>query len=126
MSSQERRRIRAKIPLRRKRKNGWPNKVMLPVQISRQKFSGFHHPQITGISIAVSFPQEGRLAIVTDVGSGMRWTRRVLLTRALSSRTVKSCGPDASTLASSFAERQFREATVTNKPDHRGEYEGTR
>jgi len=25
----------------------------------------------------VSLPQEGRFAIVTDVGSGMRWTRRV-------------------------------------------------
>jgi len=45
--------------LRRKRKIGWPNKVMLAVQISRQKFSGFQHPQITGISIAVSFPRRG-------------------------------------------------------------------
>jgi hypothetical protein len=40
-------------------------------------------------------------------------------------RTAKSCGPDASTLA--FKLRgSIREATVTNKPDHRGEREGNR
>jgi hypothetical protein len=33
---------------------------------------------------------------------GMRWTRAALLTRAPGSRTVKSCGPDAPTLASSW------------------------
>src|ERR1700684_1178252 len=33
---------------------------------------------------------------------GMRWTRAALLTRALTSRTAKSCGPDAPTLASSW------------------------
>ncbi len=49
----------AKIPSHQKRKNGCVNKVMLAVQISRQKFSGFQHPQITGISIAVSFPRRG-------------------------------------------------------------------
>jgi len=38
-------------------------------------------------------------------------------------RTAKSCGPDASTPASSFTEEIFREATVTRKPDHRGERE---
>jgi hypothetical protein len=38
-------------------------------------------------------------------------------------RTAKSCGPDASTPASSLTEEIFREATVTRKPDHRGEYE---
>jgi hypothetical protein len=30
--------------------------------------------QITGLSSRVSHPQEGRIAIVTDVGRGMRWT----------------------------------------------------
>src|SRR4051812_32531557 len=39
-------------------------------------------------------------------------------------RTAKSCGPDASTLASSLAVK--RETTVTTKPDHRGELEGNR
>ena len=42
---------------------------------------------------------EGRIAIVTDVGCGVRWTRSVAR-RATPSRTAKSCGPDASTLAS--------------------------
>ena len=37
-------------------------------------------------------------------------------------RTAKSCGPDAPTLASSFAEATPR-ATVANKPGHRGERE---
>ena len=36
-------------------------------------------------------------------------------------RTAKSCGPDASTLASSS--RNHPRATVTRKPDHRGEHE---
>jgi hypothetical protein len=39
-------------------------------------------------------------------------------------RTAKSCGPDASTLASSL--RFITQATVTTKPDHRGEPEGNR
>jgi hypothetical protein len=38
-------------------------------------------------------------------------------------RTGKSCGPDASTLASSSWEVSFLGATVTKKPDHRGERE---
>src|SRR6266404_4508520 len=36
-------------------------------------------------------------------------------------RTAKSCGSDASTLASSSREASFLGATVTRKPDHRGE-----
>jgi hypothetical protein len=36
-------------------------------------------------------------------------------------RTAKSCGPDVSTLASSL--REEAQATVTKKPDHRGERE---
>jgi hypothetical protein len=43
--------------------------------------------------------QEGRIAIVTNVECGMRWTRMAHRTKALTSRTVKSCGPDAPTLA---------------------------
>jgi hypothetical protein len=39
--------------------------------------------QISNISLAVPPPLEGRFAIVTDVGCGMRWTRAALLTRAL-------------------------------------------
>jgi hypothetical protein len=40
-------------------------------------------------------------------------------------RTVKSCGPDAPTLASSFAERSAQ-AKVARKPGHLGEHEGNR
>ena len=39
-------------------------------------------------------------------------------------RTEKSCGPDASTLASSL--RIYSQATVTKKPDRRGEREISR
>jgi hypothetical protein len=42
---------------------------------------------------------------------------------ALISRTAKSCGPDAPTLASSSREASFLGATVTTKPGHRGERE---
>src|SRR5438874_10492471 len=39
-------------------------------------------------------------------------------------RTAKSCGPDAPMLASSL--REEAQATVSNKPGHRGEHEGNR
>ena len=55
----------------------------LPVQSFRQKYSGSHLTQITCISLAVPSHTEGRFAIVTDVGQGMRWTRVALSTRAL-------------------------------------------
>jgi hypothetical protein len=38
---------------------------------------------------------EGRIAIVTDVGSGMRWTRSDRQTCDLRLRTAKPCGPGA-------------------------------
>jgi len=38
-------------------------------------------------------------------------------------RTAKSCGPDTSTPVSSSREASFLGATVTRKPDHRGELE---
>jgi len=51
-------------------------------------------------------------------------------------RTAKSCGPDAPTLASSFAEGKsalpgadkpdIREMTVAREPGHRGEHEISR
>ncbi len=40
------------------------------------KFSTSILTQITGLFHAVPFPQEGRIAIVTDVGYGMRWTQQ--------------------------------------------------
>src|SRR6266481_1190886 len=41
------------------------------------------------------------------------------------SRSVKSCGPDAQTLASSWR-KNLPLAMVANKPGHQGEREGTR
>src|SRR5579871_6943654 len=51
--------------------------------------------QIISRSLAILCPQnEGRFAIVTDVGRGMRWTLCALRRTALT-RTAKSCGPSA-------------------------------
>jgi hypothetical protein len=79
-----------------------PIKLMLPVQSSPKKYFASRFPQITSISPAILFPLEGRFAIVTDVGSGMRWTQMHLEDDGCSLRTAKSCGPDAPTLASSW------------------------
>jgi len=45
------------------------------VQPCLEKYFDFHSTQITGLSCVIPFPIEGRFAIVTDVGFGMRWTR---------------------------------------------------
>jgi hypothetical protein len=45
--------------------------------------------------------EEGRIAIVTKRGAGMRWARQLHKTNDACPRTAKSCGPDAPTLASS-------------------------
>jgi hypothetical protein len=102
-----------------------------PVQPFSQKDSGVLFTQITSISIAIPSSLKGRIAIVTDVGRGMRWTRQcqageVRARRMALSRTAKSCGPDAPTLASSSREASFLGATVANKPGHRGEREISR
>jgi hypothetical protein len=46
-----------------------------PVQPFLQKYSCSLLTQITSASFAIPYPREGRVAIVTDVGNGMRWTR---------------------------------------------------
>jgi hypothetical protein len=46
----------------------------LAVQPSREKYSGSLLTQITCTSFAIPAHTEGRFAIVTDVGQGMRWT----------------------------------------------------
>jgi hypothetical protein len=65
--------------------------------------------------------RRGRIAIVTNVcaGCGGRgWRAR----RVRRSRTAKPRGPDVSTLISSWRQcSSIAPATVTNKPDHRGE-----
>jgi hypothetical protein len=41
-----------------------------------QKYFCFRTPQITSTTPPIPSHQEGRFAIVTDVGCGMRWTRQ--------------------------------------------------
>jgi hypothetical protein len=71
------------------------------VNPSRQKYFALPETQITLIVRPVLHPSEGRIAIVTDVGWGMRWPDR-RDRRARGSRTVKTRGPGAPMLASSL------------------------
>jgi hypothetical protein len=48
----------------------------LPVQPPSKKYFCFSETQISAISVAIPASLEGRIAIVTDVGLGMRWTRQ--------------------------------------------------
>jgi hypothetical protein len=93
-----------------------------PVQPFSQKYFRSPLTRIKSISLP-SRPTEGRLAIVTDAGrdavdaGGAKDEGADL-------RTAKSCGSDASTPASSL--REEAQATVTKKPDRRGEHEISR
>jgi hypothetical protein len=51
-------------------------KLIWAVQSSRKKYFAFAVGQIICTSPRHPVPQEGRIAIVTDVGCGMRWTRK--------------------------------------------------
>jgi hypothetical protein len=64
-------------------------------------------------------PLEGRFAIVTDVGGGMRWTQAVLKTRA------PACGRRSRVVLTprrwcQVRERQLSRATVARKPGSPG------
>jgi hypothetical protein len=48
----------------------------ISVQPHLQKYFCFILTQISSLSLTVPSHTEGRIAIVTDVGSGMRWTRQ--------------------------------------------------
>jgi hypothetical protein len=69
------------------------------VQPLLKKYSDFPNTQIT-LYPTPSCPTEGRLEIVTDAGQDAMDARSAPDERA-HLRTAKSCGPDASTLASS-------------------------
>jgi len=60
--------------------------VIWAVQSCLQKYSASRLPQITSRTLAIPSHTEGRFAIVTDVGGGMRWTQAALKTRA------RTCG----------------------------------
>jgi hypothetical protein len=57
--------------------------------------------------LAPSLPLQGRIAIVTDAGRDAVDVDGAL-TRAFDPRTAKTCGPDASTLASSLRRKRRR------------------
>ncbi len=66
-------------------------------QAGPRKIFTFRFPEIHDYPLAIPPPLEGRIAIVTDVGSGMRWTRgcfsALARRRKASARTAKPCGP---------------------------------
>jgi hypothetical protein len=68
--------------------------------------------------IPPSRPTEGRIAIVTDAGRDAM-DAGCASDESTSARTAKSCGPDAPTLASSFAglsaERRWQTSPVTGE-----------
>ena len=102
--------------------------LICPVQSFAEKYFPSRLPRNTSMIPRVPPLQEGRFAIVTDVGCGMRWTRACRKTNGtfrgrrsrvvLTPRRWRQVGDDAS-LAS-------RPATVTTRPDHREEREGNR
>jgi hypothetical protein len=79
-------------------------KLMLAVQSPLAKIFSFpsdpNHPHISHRSD----PMEGRIAIVTDAGRDAV-DAGCALDEGAGLRTAKSCGPDASTLASSWWRR---------------------
>ena len=101
------------------------------VESSRKKYFASRLGRNSFIDSVVPFPQEGRLAIVTDVGYGMRWTRQRQARRSDGARTndadvdgevVWSWRPDA---GAKLAEAIPR-VTVAKEPGHRGDHEGNR
>jgi hypothetical protein len=78
-----------------------------------QKYSALVVGQIISTSSRHPVPLGGALRERHGRGMGMRWTRR-RARRAMPMRTAKSCGPDASVLASSwrksFRQRRWQES----------------
>src|ERR1700753_1772037 len=81
---------------------------------SEQNISLFQKRK-SAVCFASSPPhQEGRIAIVTDVGRGCDG-RGGAAGRTALTRTAKACGPDPPTLGSSCAKQVFRLTTVAIK-----------
>jgi hypothetical protein len=88
----------------------WPSGLVQPCV---KKYFAFAVGQIISTSSPRPVPLEGRLAIVTDAGrdavdAGSASDEGADL------RTAKSCGPDAPTLASSFAKQFARRRWQTS------------
>ncbi len=60
------------------------------VQSPLQKYFCFHTPQITSRTFRIPSHTEGRFAIVTDVGHGMRWTRQRFACDGIAGRIERS------------------------------------
>src|ERR1700687_294206 len=79
-----------------------------------------------------SRPTEGRFAIVTNVVQGMRWTRQHRRNWVFGLRNADERRCSGARRRWATTPRRRRQvgndlpATVTNKPDHRGEHEGNR
>jgi hypothetical protein len=76
------------------------------------------------LCLTPSCPDERGVRVVTDVGCGMRWTRRCARTKRACPRTAKPCGPDAPTLASSW--RRCRRITQVMSPTHHADDGGNK
>ena len=63
----------------------------LPVQPLLQKYFRIPLTRIKSISFAIPSHTEGRFAIVTDVGNGMRWTRQRWARDVMAGRADKAC-----------------------------------
>jgi hypothetical protein len=102
-----------------------PFNAILPVQLSREKYFAGGVGQISFTTRAILSPCRGALRpIVTKRGAGCDGRGSPRATSA-ATRTAKSCGFGAPTLALSCA-NEFRAATVARKPGHREEHEGNR
>jgi hypothetical protein len=96
--------------------------LMLPVQSWPQKYFDSLQTQITSLSIPFR-PDRGRIAIVTDAGRNAMDADGAADDGAKSGRRSRVV-LTPQWLASS--RRSYLLATVTRKPDHRGEREGNR
>src|ERR1700676_1989325 len=63
----------------------------LPVQPLLQKYFRIPLTRIKSISFAIPSHTEGRFAIVTDVGNGMRWTRQRWARDVMAGRVHRAC-----------------------------------
>jgi hypothetical protein len=108
-----------------------PNQIHNPRRLVPSRGDRDRHERGTGCggrgSARAQLRSQGGVKPVSDPNA----RRRTVLMR-----TAKSCGPDASTLASSLVEAcrarpgadrlSIRKMTVTRKPDHRGDPEVSR
>ena len=103
------------------------------IQPRLQKYSCFHLSQISLRTPPSRSREEGRIAIVTDVGHGMRWTRQrrvrdVIAERSQGARTndiaadgkaVWSWRPDAGVkFRGNLAQRRWQQSPVTGYGIH--------